>query len=283
MRNRALRVLSNLCEVSERSFHFTAPRFPYNVLRYTHSSFPRRPPHALAVYMLGPSLVAFAVFLSPPLHAPHRYIAHSATPSPRAAFGLSEREMRRLSAMKTSDEPLEEEVEGLCILGGMAGAVLGVPLLGSGMIGALLGVQFLGPLLAFSAGPSGDRLRMAGWHTQNLSRKALKRSEMAWNDLVRMSEESGLIARLERVRDRLLEWDQSTGMSRRFKELALQAWQIWCGVASAARRLSDRSGLTARAQTLWYATRIPKFVQETRENAVLRARLQALREREQFG
>ena len=282
MRNRALRVLSNLCEVSERSFHFTAPRFPYNVLRYTQSSFPR-PPHALAVYMLGPSLVAFAVFLSPPLHAPHRYIAHSATPSPRAAFGLSEREMRRLSAMKTSDEPLEEEVEGLCILGGMAGAVLGVPLLGSGMIGALLGVQFLGPLLAFSAGPSGDRLRMAGWHTQNLSRKALKRSEMAWNDLVRMSEESGLIARLERVRDRLLEWDQSTGMSRRFKELALQAWQIWCGVASAARRLSDRSGLTARAQTLWYATRIPKFVQETRENAVLRARLQALREREQFG
>ena len=233
-----------------------------------------------AAKMLCPSLLAFAAFVSPPLHAPHGYIARSATPSPRAAFGLSEREMRRLSAMKTSDEPLEEEVEGLCILGGMAGAVLGVPLLGSGMIGALLGVQFLGPLMAFSAGTSGNRLRMAGWHTHSLSRNALKRSEMAWNDLVRMSEESGLIARLECARNRLLEWDQSTGMSWRFKELALRAWQIWCGVVSAARQLSDRLGFTVRAQTLWYATGIPKFVQETRESAVLRARMQALRERE---
>ena len=47
--------------------------------------------------------------------------------------------------------------------------------------------------------------------------------------------------------------------------------------------MQDLGGLTVRAQTLWYATGIPKFVQETRESAVLRARMQALREREQFG
>ena len=47
--------------------------------------------------------------------------------------------------------------------------------------------------------------------------------------------------------------------------------------------MQDLGGLTVRAQTLWYATGIPKFVQETRESAVLRARMQALRERDQFG
>jgi len=56
------------------------------------------------------------------------------------AFGLSKRERTRLSRLRRPEEPLEEELSGLALLGGLAGAVV----LG-GPIGALVGFN-LGPL-----------------------------------------------------------------------------------------------------------------------------------------
>ena len=69
------------------------------------------------------------------LVAPLLHVSLPAAPGWRAeqprmsgGFGLSEREMKRLSQMKRSDEPLEEEVKGLYVLGAVAGIALG-PLL----------------------------------------------------------------------------------------------------------------------------------------------------------
>ena len=66
-------------------------------------------------------------------------------------FGLNAREAARLSQMKRRDEPLEQEVRGLYILGAAGGLLLGATLVRSPFLGLILGVQ-LAPLLAFMEG-----------------------------------------------------------------------------------------------------------------------------------
>ena len=66
-------------------------------------------------------------------------------------FGLNAREAARLSQMKRRDEPLEQEVRGLYILGAAGGLLLGATLVRSPALGLILGVQ-LAPLLAFMEG-----------------------------------------------------------------------------------------------------------------------------------
>ena len=82
-------------------------------------------------------------------------------------FGLNAREMARLSQMKRRDEPLEEEVRGLYVLGAAGGLVLGVTVVRSVLLGLIIGVQ-LAPLLAFMEGAQGERVRLAGWETWRL-------------------------------------------------------------------------------------------------------------------
>ena len=61
------------------------------------------------------------------------------------SFGLSKRERTRLSRLRRQDEPLEEELRGLALIG----AIVGVILLG-GPLGILFGYN-AGPLLVSRA------------------------------------------------------------------------------------------------------------------------------------
>lgn len=204
------------------------------------------------------------------------------TPPLAMSFGLSEREMRRMAAMKTVDEPLEEEIEGLCVISAAAGALLGLPLFGSPMLGAVLGVQ-VGPLIAFTSGPTGENLRRAGWHSHKHWRAAIGRVRSGCAKVRLWSDRSGLTSRLVRIRARLVELDKSSGASRRLMALALSSWRFACWVASTVREWSARRGLTARLQKLWLRTGIPKFVADQRASAVLRARMRDITERGQRG
>merc|ERR1712151_1429252 len=56
-------------------------------------------------------------------------------------FGLSPREMARMSPMVRPDEPLEEELQGLVVLGAIVGLCCGKVVLGSSVLGALFGAQ----------------------------------------------------------------------------------------------------------------------------------------------
>ena len=94
-------------------------------------------------------------------------------------FGLNAREIARLSQMKRRDEPLEEEVRGLYVLGAAGGLVLGVTIVRSVLLGLIIGVQ-LAPLLAFMEGAQGERVRLAGWETWRLCQIQVRRSEKAW-------------------------------------------------------------------------------------------------------
>ena len=93
-------------------------------------------------------------------------------------FGLNAREMARLSQMKRRDEPLEEEVRGLYVLGAAGGLVLGVTVVRSVLLGLIIGVQ-LAPLLAFMEGSRGERVRLAGWETWRGSSTRLASSNPA--------------------------------------------------------------------------------------------------------
>jgi hypothetical protein len=60
-------------------------------------------------------------------------------------------EVMKQEVMKRRDEPLEQEVRGLYILGAAGGLLLGATVVRSPALGLILGVQ-LAPLLAFMEG-----------------------------------------------------------------------------------------------------------------------------------
>lgn len=250
---------------------------------------PRNPRFALFVEM---TCVGFllAVAISPtvrlmapvPVPVAVNTMAPQRTVPPRAQFtgGLTERSLRRLSQMKTAEEPLDEEITGLGILGACIGMVAGGPLFGSPIFGIILGSQ-IGPLLAFKSGPTGEKLRAAGWEGHVLWRSTEQRAQKSWAIMVRESEARGITAALRQVWRRAVAVDGATGMSRRLKVLAtamraagMRAWQAVC-------RRSRESGLTARLASLWRRTGLPALIEEERSRRVLNARMRGVSTREQ--
>ena len=93
--------------------------------------------------------------------------------------------------MKRRDEPLEEEVRGLYIVGATGGLVLGPLLFGSSFLGMIVGVQ-VGPSLAFTGGPRGERMRATGWESWRLWGIQVRRARRAWLVARRVAEARGL-------------------------------------------------------------------------------------------
>lgn len=187
-------------------------------------------------------------------------------------FGLNAREMARLSQMKRRDEPLEEEVRGLYVLGAAGGLVLGVTVVRSVLLGLIIGVQ-LAPLLAFMEGSRGERVRLAGWETWRLCQIQLRRSEKGWGVVQREAEARGVSPALRRAWARVLGWNERTGASRRALEIARAA-------AFAAERAWVRfaaSGIARQLHALWRRTTIPRRLEDLKQRAILQARMADVR------
>lgn len=192
-----------------------------------------------------------------------------------ATFGLSEREMARLAQMKRPDEPLDEEVRGLYVLGATGGFVFGPILFGSSVLGLVIGVQ-LGPLLAFVEGPRGERIRAAGWESWRLWRIQADRANKTWAIVQREAEERGVTEVLRRACYRVIDWDHQTGFSRRCIEWAHTAWSLvllmWARFAA--------SRVARQACALWRRTTIPSRWSDFKQRAILQARMAHIRRAE---
>ena len=193
-------------------------------------------------------------------------------------FGLSDREMARLAQMKRPDEPLDEEVRGLSVLGATGGFLVGPILFGSSLLGLVIGVQ-LGPVLAFMEGPRGDRVRAAGWEAWRIWRIQVKRAGKAWLAVEREAEARGVTRVLRQGWARLLEWDEQTGVSRRCVGCAQVAWSIM--LLAWARLRASRVAHAAGA--LWQRTTVPRRWNDFKQRAILQARMAHLRRTEAEG
>ena len=138
----------------------------------------------LFALLLAPSGALMS--LRPPIHAARPAVsarnfapaiagAHSAAaraPAPTMQFG---RTSRSAAPMKRADEPSEEELFGVQLLGGTVGfALLGPALLGSAVLGLFFGLLLARALVA-SAGKRGAQAREAGWQTYQLWRGDARR------------------------------------------------------------------------------------------------------------
>ena len=131
------------------------------------------------------------------LRVPDAHVNCRARAAPTMGFGLSDRESARFSQMKRTDEPLEEEVRGLYIVGATGGFVLGPLLFGSSFLGMIVGVQ-VGPSLAFTGGPRGERMRATGWESWRLWGIQVRRARRALVVARREAEARGLTPLLRR-------------------------------------------------------------------------------------
>ena len=207
------------------------------------------------------------------LGACHAYGLRAAAPRMAPSYGLSDREVKRLSLMKRPCEPLDEEIEGLCILTGLSGVLFGRSLFGSTVVGGILGAQ-VGTLLAFGEDAAADKLRAAGWVASSRCRAVLRRVR---NE----GERRGVTRRLRRLQQEVLAFDEHTGLSAR---VVADVRHVSSWMSFQVRRTlfvlgawSRRAGLTQQARRLWKKTGIPKAVAESRARATLNARMASLR------
>lgn len=128
------------------------------------------------------------------------------------SFGLSKRERTRLSRLRRQDEPLEEELRGLALIG----AIVGVILLG-GPLGILFGYN-AGPLLGLVDGEFGEKVRLAGWEVEERRQAFVNHPQMA------------------SLRRQAIAFDQHTGFST---HVALLASRAVLGLQTIARWVSQ--------------------------------------------
>mmetsp|Transcript_775 Transcript_775/g.2391 ORF Transcript_775/g.2391 Transcript_775/m.2391 type:complete len:243 (+) Transcript_775:272-1000(+) len=168
-------------------------------------------------------------------------------------FGLSKRERTRLSRLRRPDEPLEEELRGLALIGAVAGALfLGGPL------GLLVGFN-VGPWTAMLDGQLGERMRLAGWEADE------RRAALMGHPTVAS------------FRRRLLAFDARTGVSTRGRALAAAAW---ARLAAGAARLADWWGASAAKRAVlsaWRKSGMHARYTDFRDRQVLNARMRQAR------
>ncbi|KAL1528215.1 hypothetical protein AB1Y20_009574 [Prymnesium parvum] len=229
--------------------------------------------------MAALAMLAACAYL-PSFHTAARPDAAPVRTSPvylQGGFGFDDRQMKRFNEMKRADEPLEEELKGLALLGGGAAWLLAASLGCSTWLALLLAFQAFeaAPLLATNQGKLGHRARAAGWATtkrvQAVAREAERRGVTAWC----------------RTRvDELRQWDARTRTSAKLKEGLRRLLDLLRRVGARIRYEAFECGLTPFLQTLpmklrtWsrrsglaaYLDKLGAAVQRSWRNAVLRFR-----------
>ena len=120
--------------------------------------------------------------------------------------------MRRFSEMKNAEEPLEEEVVGICLLCAVCGLLCGHAVFGSTLLGGFVFAQF-GPVLSLLDGAIGESARATGWSVSaGLDRTLAEAERRGW-----MQRATAASERL------MLQWrafDEHTGSTRRARAAA---------------------------------------------------------------
>jgi len=236
------------------------------------------------------AVVLFAFQLAPPAAGFPRQLPIGVRPpacfapaAPRAeafatfgGFGLDPRAMRRMSEMKRADEPLREELQGLCLLGAVGGSLL---LAGSGnaFLGGVLGSQ-LAPLLSTADGAAGERSRAAGWEAWAAFLAARARAARAWRAADARFDLSGRWRRLDLPR-RARRFDARFDCSGKARAAGRRAVEL----GSSLLALLERRGVTGKARRLWQRTGLPARWREFEQEQLLRARMRQLRDQEGGG
>ena len=191
--------------------------------------------------------------------------------------------------MKTAQEPLVEELQGLSLLGILAG-LFALPIIGfDPFLGALIGWQFA-PLLSIIEGEVGENFRKAGWEADVRRAKVQDRAVELWASA---DAKWGL-------RDRWVKFDARGKLVMLNDRYALTeraalvgAWlvaRVWVPLKACAlrclARLEDK-GIAPKARALWQRTGIPQWCrrqyQAFEDSQVLRARMRQIELKERRG
>lgn len=185
---------------------------------------------------------------------------------------MGPREIKRLSQMKGPNEPIEEEMKGLMVLGSVLGYLFGQSLLGSGLVGGMIGSQ-LGSVASFAEAPQGEQLRRAGWNIMVYVEQLSLFAEKSWRAVMRESQARGVTLWLRRRWAQAKDLDASTGASIKARALALSSLTLAQRAWSHACWAAERSGFNAKVRQLWRQSGLQKQVSDMRSRAVLNARI----------
>ena len=183
--------------------------------------------------------------------------------------------MQNFEEMKRADDPLEEELRALQIIGGLLGSILGPRIVGSSVIGITLGVLG-GRALAYQPGAAGLQARELGWQLSQAVVGQRERGEQALGLLRRESETRGLpelwnstraaaASLVAGVVSEARAAEESLGLRVKATAFVTRCWEQLCAWAAssgvsdkltALRARVEGSAAYARASTklgAWYA------------------------------
>ena len=218
--------------------------------------------------MLGDAAASFTVVRTPPPLLCSAAACKVALPSAALVCCSAQRSRRCAMSvhpadMKRADDPLQEEISGLRIIGGVVGYLLGPSLTGSAVLGIFLGMA-LGNYLAFLEGRRGAMLREAGWQVYGTLDTQKRRCRELWGSVWAPAQERGVPEALRstrvamggfaaQLRDEMVAFDNSSNVTLRARTYVtgqrtrLQAWAASKGITPRLTALCEAAGLFALA------------------------------------
>lgn len=168
--------------------------------------------------------------------------------------------------MRRADEPLEEEIRGLQVLGGITGFLVGPHVCGSSVLGIFFGI-LLGKYLAMAEGRRGAQFRELGWQVSVLYVAQRQRAQELWVAARATAQERGMPEAMCSMRsaiggfasqlaEEVSALDRASNVSARALDFAgrrcalLQAWATSKGITSTLTALYEGSGLARCAAQL---------------------------------
>ena len=228
-----------------------------------------RPLALLALALqLGDAAASFTVVRTPPPLRCSAAACKRTLPSAASVCCSARRSLRCTMSvhpadMKRADDPSQEEVGGLRIVGGVVGYLLGPSLTGSAVLGIFLGVT-LGSYLAFLEGRRGAMLREAGWQVYGTLDTQKRRCQELWGSVWAAAQERGVPEALrstgeamggfaEQLREEIVAFDNSSNTTLRARayltgqRTRLEGWAASKGITPRLTALCEAAGLFALA------------------------------------